>query len=252
MRITIGQLRRIIRETIEEETRRQHVQEGLLDSIKGLFGGGKKRKIIEELQGAVVKIFQDGAGAMGIPASEEQKSRITARDTQWALSQYGFKGPHAQKIADALVKVAGVGRQYDQGESIAVWESAYVPGVFTKIAQSAMKAFVEGELDGDTMELIAEKFPTSDSMLKKPEEARKMILRSLPDDWMIDNKILKGLEQDSAKIASDKKARQERDDEDKRRDSEKKAISDRNEKERKRKEDWEKKGIKPHHLTSDS
>jgi hypothetical protein len=49
MRITVGQLRRIIRETIEEETGRQHVQEGLLDNIKGLFGGGKINAIAQAL-----------------------------------------------------------------------------------------------------------------------------------------------------------------------------------------------------------
>ncbi len=48
MRITVGQLRRIIRETIEEETRRRHVQEGLLDSVKGMFGKGKPKGKPEE------------------------------------------------------------------------------------------------------------------------------------------------------------------------------------------------------------
>jgi len=41
MRMTMGQLRRIIRETIEEETRHS-VNEGFMDSVKGLFGGGTK------------------------------------------------------------------------------------------------------------------------------------------------------------------------------------------------------------------
>jgi len=41
MRMTVGQLRRIIRETIEEE-RRHSMNEGFMDSVKGLFGGGTK------------------------------------------------------------------------------------------------------------------------------------------------------------------------------------------------------------------
>jgi hypothetical protein len=40
MRITVEQLRRIIRETIEEETGRQHVQEGFMDGVRNLFGVG--------------------------------------------------------------------------------------------------------------------------------------------------------------------------------------------------------------------
>lgn len=42
MRMTVGQLRRIIRETVEEEMMRQDLNEGLWDSIKGIFGGGAK------------------------------------------------------------------------------------------------------------------------------------------------------------------------------------------------------------------
>ncbi len=41
MRITVGQLRRIIRETIEEETLREA---GMMEKIKGMFGKGKPKK----------------------------------------------------------------------------------------------------------------------------------------------------------------------------------------------------------------
>jgi hypothetical protein len=94
MRITVGQLRRIIRETIEEETGRRHVREGLLDSIKGLFGGGKINAIAQAL-------FPDYAVEGGsndgdeIDIAQLRKDLITAGyDKGWAdntARQVAFK-----------------------------------------------------------------------------------------------------------------------------------------------------------------
>jgi hypothetical protein len=57
MRITVGQLRRIIRETIEEETGSQYVREGFFDSVKGFFGG-KSKADPDELRGLAIQIVK--------------------------------------------------------------------------------------------------------------------------------------------------------------------------------------------------
>jgi hypothetical protein len=45
MKIKSNQLKKLIKESIEEEVLRQFIRESLMDKIKGLFGGGKISKI---------------------------------------------------------------------------------------------------------------------------------------------------------------------------------------------------------------
>ena len=67
MRMTVGQLRRIIRETVEEEMTRQDLNEGLWDSIKDFFGGkkasgGEAHSVMGNWPGRLPPGYQDFKG----------------------------------------------------------------------------------------------------------------------------------------------------------------------------------------------
>lgn len=146
--MTVGMLRRIIRETIEEETRHS-VNEGFMDSVKGMFGGGTK---------GAAKMYRKKLYDMFPPSKYEGSSR----SDWWEMNQ-GINEDFGSRIHE---KFEDILRSSD-GESCAGFYDAFLRAISQLLNDPATLVGKGGGMFEDTLLAGAEALEKGDMKAAK-------------------------------------------------------------------------------------
>ena len=106
MKITKSRLRKIIKEEMQKELR----QEGIMDSIKGMFGGGEKDpnedfdpRLIQWIKDSDLYTDSDDPGRIKLKSSlDSSEMEKGLRDLEYILDLPNLRGSRTQSHARAL------------------------------------------------------------------------------------------------------------------------------------------------------